>query len=223
MTKRKLERFEECKTFDNLFQFNYFDLLQDFRLKGNWNGNYFKKAGPIVLELGCGKGEYTVNLAIKNPGVNYIGIDSKGARLWRGCRSAIDNQLDNVAFIRTHIEQIEQIFAPGEVSEIWITFPDPQPSKVNKRLTSPRFLNRYHKILAPGSLIHLKTDNVPLFKYTLNVIKSEQHELIFKTDDLYANNTENAASSIQTFYEKIFLGQGLKITYLCFRLNRLAI
>lgn len=190
-------------------------------MKGNWRKDYFKNDNPIVLELGCGKGEYTVNLAIQNPSINYIGIDSKGARLWRGCRNSIDNQLDNVAFVRTHIEQIEQLFAPGEISEIWITFPDPQLRKERKRLTCPRFLKHYRNILATDSLIHLKTDNIPLYDYTLRVIRSAGHKLLFHTNDLYGDDVQDVASSIQTFYEKMFLEQGMKITYLRFRLNHI--
>ncbi len=219
MTKRKLERFEECKSFTNLFQFGFFDLKDDFRLKGKWNKEYFGNENPIVLELGCGKGDYTVSLGRRNADKNYIGIDSKGARLWRGCRTAIDEGLGNVAFIRSHIEWIERLFAPGEVSELWITFPDPQPRKPRKRLTSPRFLDHYSGVLKPTGNIHLKTDNYSLYAYTLEVIYDLGHSLHYDTPDLYNNPPRNEATEIQTFYEKMFLCQGVKITYLRFSLN----
>ncbi|MBE0663024.1 MAG: tRNA (guanosine(46)-N7)-methyltransferase TrmB [Bacteroidales bacterium] len=222
MAKKKLARFEESKSFPNLIQAGYFDLLKDYPLKGKWAENYFGNTHPIVLELGCGKGEYTVSLAEKNKSLNFIGIDNKGARLWRGCKNAIENHFDNVCFIRTKIEQIERFFAPGEISEIWITFPDPQPgsSGERKRLTSPRFLNHYKNFLKPDSIIHLKTDNTPLFEYTLETIASQGHQLIFHSFDLYGLNLEDDASGVQTFYEKMFLEQGISIKYLRFKLNQ---
>ena len=220
MAKRKLERFEECKTFPNLIQAGYFELLNDYPLKGKWSEKYFNNQHPLVLELGCGKGEYTNSLALKNPGINYIGIDNKGARLWRGCKTAIEKKLDNVCFVRTRIELIERFFSTGEVSEIWITFPDPQPgSRERKRLTSPRFLKQYKQILKPDSIIHLKTDNLMLFEYTLDTIQNEGHELLFHSFDLYGLNLEDDASAVQTFYEKMFLEQGISIKYLRFRLK----
>lgn len=221
MAKNKLERFEECKTFPNLIQAGYFDLLKDYPLKGKWAEKYFENNHSIVLELGCGKGEYTVALAEKNNQINYIGIDNKGARLWRGCKNSIEKNLSNVCFIRTRIEQIERLFAPGEISEIWITFPDPQPrsSRESKRLTAPRFLAHYKNILKPESIIHLKTDNTGLFEYTLETISNQGHELLFHSFDLYGLNLEDEASSVQTFYEKMFLEQGIPIKYLRFRLK----
>jgi len=221
LAKNKLERFEECKTFPNLIQTGYFDLLKDYPLKGNWAEKYFENNHPIVLELGCGKGEYTVALAEKHRQTNYIGIDNKGARLWRGCKNAIEKNLSNVCFIRTRIEQIESLFAPGEISEIWITFPDPQPrsSRESKRLTAPRFLAHYKNILQPASIIHLKTDNTGLFEYTLETISNQSHELLFHSFDLYGLNLEDEASSVQTFYEKMFLEQDIPIKYLRFRLK----
>jgi tRNA (guanine-N7-)-methyltransferase len=221
LAKNKLERFEECKTFPNLIQAGYFDLLKDYPLKGNWAEKYFNNNNPIILELGCGKGEYTVSLAEKNNHINYIGIDNKGARLWRGCKIAIEKNLHNVCFIRTRIELIERFFGQGEISEIWITFPDPQPrsSRERKRLTSPRFLAHYKNILKPESIIHLKTDNTGLFEYTLETVSEQGHDLLFHSFDLYGLNLEDDASSVQTFYEKIFLEQGIKIKYLRFRLK----
>jgi tRNA (guanine-N7-)-methyltransferase len=221
LSKRKLERFEECKTFPNLIQAGFFDLMEDYPLKGNWASKFFSNNYPITLELGCGKGEYTLALAKKNPEKNFIGIDNKGARLWRGCKNALEQQLGNVGFIRTKIELIERFFAPGEISEIWITFPDPQPrsSRELKRLTSPRFLKHYAAILNPGSIIHLKTDNTPLFEYTLEVVRDYGHELLFHSFDLYGLDLEDDASSVQTFYEQMFLAQDMKIKYLRFSLK----
>ena len=157
MGKDKIRRFRENETFPNLFQASFEEVYRkDYALKGAWNEKVFGNKNPLVLELGCGKGEYTLALARLNKSVNYIGVDVKGARLWRGAKTALEEKLDNVAFIRTRIELIESFFAPGEVSQIWITFPDPQPRKENKRLTSPRFLNRYLLFLAPDAVIHLK-------------------------------------------------------------------
>ncbi len=220
MTKNKLERFRECKSFPNLIQAGYFDLLKDYPLKGKWAEKYFGNHHRIVLELGCGKGEYTVALAEKNQDVNFIGIDNKGARLWRGCKTAIEKNLDNACFIRTRIELIERFFAPGEISEIWITFPDPQPrnSRQRRRLTSPRHLAHYKNISQPGCIIHLKTDNTALFEYTLETITQQNHELLFHAFDLYSLNIHDDASCVQTFYEKMFLDQGISIKYLRFRL-----
>lgn len=220
MVKKKLERFEESKTFPNLIQAGYFDLLKDHPLKGKWAEKFFGNNNPVILELGCGKGEYTIALAEKNPHLNYTGIDNKGARLWRGCKTAIEKELGNVCFIRTRIELIEKLFAQDEVSEIWITFPDPQPgARERKRLTSPRFQAHYKNILKPASIIHLKTDNTPLFEYTLETIEEQGHELLFHSFDLYGLNLEDNASSVQTFYEKMFLEQKIKIKYLRFRLH----
>lgn len=221
MAKRKHERFEECKTFPNLIQAGFFDLLKDYPLKGKWAEKYFGNDHPIILELGCGKGEYTVSLGERNRNTNYIGIDNKGARLWRGCKTAIEKNLDNVFFIRTRIELIERFFAPGEISEIWITFPDPQPgsSRVRKRLTSPRYLGSFKNITKPASIIHLKTDNTGLFEYTLETIEQLGLELLFHSYDLYGLNLNDDASGVQTFYEKMFLNQGISIKYLRFRLE----
>ncbi|HSW68411.1 MAG TPA: tRNA (guanosine(46)-N7)-methyltransferase TrmB [Bacteroidales bacterium] len=221
MSKNKLARFEESRNFPNLIQAGYFELIQKYHLRGNWAQNHFHNSNPIVLELGCGKGEYTLALARKNADANYIGIDNKGARLWRGCRTAIEDGVSNVAFFRTRIEQIEQIFAPNEISGIWITFPDPHPqnSKSEKRLTSPRFLEHYRNILVPESIIHLKTDELQLFEYTLNVIKEKRMQLLFHSFDLYNEATFEEASLVQTFYEKSFLAQGKKIKYLRFRIS----
>ena len=219
--KRKLEHFEENKTFYNFFQPSYPELINGFHLKGNWHEKFFRNGHPIVLELGCGKGEYSVNLAKKYPGKNFIGIDIKGARMWKGASISNSEKLLNTAFVRTSIELLEYIFAPGEVNEIWITFPDPQPNKprIKKRLTSPQFLERYKKILAQEAVIHLKTDNSNLFEYTLEVISEGNHELLYHTRDLYNSGVDNETTQIQTFYEKMFLKEGIPIKYLRFKPN----
>ena len=217
--KRKREHFEENKTFYNFFQPSYPELINGFRLKGNWRDLFFGNSHPIVLELGCGKGEYTVNLAKKYPEKNFIGIDIKGARMWKGASISNSHSIQNTAFVRTSIELLEFIFKPGEVNEIWITFPDPQPNKpkIKKRLTSPQFLERYRKILAKDAIIHLKTDNANLFEYTLEVINEGGHDLLYHTRDLYNSGIDNETTQIQTFYEKMFLKEGIPIKYLHFK------
>lgn len=224
MTKRKLARFAENLTFPNMFQVSYEEQCKGFIWKGRWK-EYFKNNHPVILEVGCGKGEYSVNLAERCPQNNYIGIDVKGARMWRGCKTSQQKGLTNVAFIRTYVQVLEQYFAPGEVSEIWITFPDPQPrqSREKRRLTHPRFLKIYEKLLKPNGRIHLKTDNKVFFDYTLSVIQQQKHMLHFSSADLY--NTPDAppeTTSIQTFYEKMFLEEGVNICYLTFSLHQKA-
>ena len=191
----------------------------DYRLKGRWTDEVFGNRHPLVLELGCGKGEYTVALARKYPEKNFIGVDIKGARMWVGATDALQNNLTNVAFLRTRIEFIRSCFAPGEVSEIWLTFPDPQPqqSRENKRLTSPRFLQSYREIMKPEGIIHLKTDSQFLYEYTCNILKSNTLHLITCTDNLYnAGNTDDILS-VQTYYEKMFMDKGFTIKYLKFK------
>ncbi len=221
-SKNKLQKFAENLKFPNLFQYGYEQILQSpFPLKGKWAADFFKNNNPIVLELGCGKGEYTIGLAQKYPEKNFIGVDIKGARLWRGLRSSKELGLNNVAFIRTRIELINAFFSSDEVSEIWITFPDPQPQKSRrrKRLTHPEFLSRYKQFLKVGGIIHLKTDSDLLYDFTNEVIEEFKHQPIIVTDDLYADERELEVKSIQTFYEKIWLEQGLTIKYIRFRLN----
>lgn len=222
MTKHKLQKFAELGTFENVFQPKNNDFVHDsFFLKGKWASEYFKNENPVVLELGCGKGEYTTGLAEKYPDKNFIGMDIKGERLWKGGKTALEKKLNNVAFIRTQIEQINSFFDSNEVSEIWITFPDPQPNKpkTKKRLTSPQFLERYKKIISPGGNIHIKTDNVPLFNYTLDVIKECNHPLLYKTYDLYTDVSDDDIYVVKTFYEKMFLEEGFPICYLKFQLH----
>ncbi len=197
--------------------------MKGFPLKGNWNKEYFNNDHPNVLELGCGKGEYTVGLAREFPEKNYIGMDIKGARIWTGSRRVADEGLTNVAFIRTRIELIEHFFAAGEINEIWLTFPDPQPKKINarKRLSSPLFLRRYSLIIKDNGLFHLKTDNSQLFEYTLEVIEENGQDLIYHTRDLYASGYKGPASQILTFYESKFKDEGEQIKYLQFKFKKI--
>lgn len=223
--KNKLQKFAENKTFDNLFEYSYERIMAEgFPLKGKWN-EFFHNDNPIVLELGCGKGEYTVGLARVHPEINYIGVDIKGARMWRGLTQARDEGLSNVAFIRTRIDQIEHFFGPGEVKEIWVTFPDPHPGEGERnarhRLTSPEFLNRYRKITGPDGILNLKTDSPIMYEFTLHeVIEKQGLPLLYATDDLYANGDTLEVKQIRTFYEQMWLDQGLTIKYLRFKINR---
>lgn len=221
MGKNKLLKFAENQTFSNLFQPEFTEVWgADFRLKGKWSEVHFKNSNPIVLELGCGKGEYTVNLAKQYPSKNFIGIDIKGARLWTGAKEAFNSSMNNVAFIRTRIEHISSFFAPDEVSEIWITFPDPQPrpAKARKRLSSSRFLTYYQKFLKENGLVHLKTDSQGLYEYTSALVAQNGLKVIISTNDLYSGIVNDPILSIKTFYEKQFLEMGKPITYLKFEL-----
>lgn len=221
--KDKLRKFRENETFENLLQPTTAEVFQkDHPMKGNWGEKMFGNNNPIILELGCGKGEYTIALAEKFPQNNYIGVDIKGARLWKGAKYATEKSLKNVAFLRTRIEFIDSIFAQGEVSEIWLTFSDPQPNKPRKRLSSPLFLERYSHILKEDGIIHLKTDSQLLHEYTLETIESENHILIEANNDIYGTNrAENDdILSVKTFYEKQFLAKGMAITYAKWRLRK---
>ncbi|NLA62179.1 MAG: tRNA (guanosine(46)-N7)-methyltransferase TrmB [Bacteroidales bacterium] len=214
MAKNKLTKFAEMATYKNVFEYTFKELQKNpFPLKGKWGKEYFKNNNPIVLELGCGKGEYTVGLARYYSNKNFIGIDIKGARMWSGASDAIKNNLENVAFVRTHIEMIAHFFDTNEVSETWITFPDPQMKKVNKRLTSCRFMKEYSNILKENGLIHLKTDSNFLYTYTKAMIEENKLEVLFDTDDLYHSDVDSEVLSIQTFYEKQWLSRGLSIKY----------
>jgi tRNA (guanine-N7-)-methyltransferase len=220
MTKRKLQHFAELETFTNVIQAPMTKELSDHYLKGNWNKLFFKNDQPIVLELGCGKGEYTVNLAEKYPNKNYIGIDIKGNRIWRGSKTAIENEMTNVGFLRIQIEHLEYFFAANEVSEIWITFPDPQPKykTEKKRLTSLDFLERYKKVIKPGGIIHLKTDSRFLFDYTMEILQENNVQINKFSADIYKEFPNEEVLKIQTFYEKKFLAQNIPITYINFTL-----
>lgn len=212
MGKDKLKRFAELETFTNVFQLNPVH-------NGNWNKNYFKNNQPIVLELGCGRGEYTVSLAKYFPEKNFIGIDIKGARIWRGAKTGMEEHISNMAFLRIEIEQLEEHFGAQEVDEIWITFPDPQPqiSRERKRLTYDRFLTMYKKVLSPNGIVHLKTDNDGLYEYTLEKIKELNLNLIKNTADLYKEEWLDEVLSIQTTYEKIYRDKGKNINYIQFK------
>lgn len=219
MAKKKLVHFRENLHFPHLFQPTYQELLAGFSLKGSWNRNFFKNESPIILELGCGKGEYTVGLAMKHPELNFIGIDWKGARLWRGCKTVEEKQLRNTGFIRARVDHIESLFSSSEISEIWITFPDPQKGKERKRLTSPVFLEKYAKILKPGGSIHLKTDDSFFFNYTLEVIKKAGHHLVAATEDIYRSGVTGEVTEIRTYYEAMWLESGKSISYLKFKIQ----
>lgn len=219
MAKHKLAHFEELTTFAHVFQPTTEICLSDsFKIKGNWHTDFFNNQNPITLELGCGKGEYTIGLAERFPERNFIGVDIKGSRIWRGAKTAIENNMKNVAFVRCRIDNIASIFNKDEIDEIWITFPDPQPTKAKKRLMSSKFLNLYQKFLKPNSLVHLKTDNLMLFKYISNLLKLNQLTPIISTDNLYQSNISSDLLNIKTHYETIFIKQGIEIKYICFKL-----
>lgn len=218
-SKDKLKRFAENRTFACLVQPRTDEVLGcDHPLKGRWHQDFFHNDNPIVLELGCGKGEYTVSLAERFPDKNYIGIDIKGARLWKGAKYATEHSMPNVGFIRTHIEFILSLFAEGEVSEIWITFADPQEKKARKRLTGVQFLERYRHFLAPDGIIHLKTDSRLLHFYTMELAAANGLEVLRHDDDIYGHGFADEILSIKTFYEQSFLANGIPITYMSFRI-----
>lgn len=220
-SKNKLKRFRENETFKNVIQPTRAEILEEkFPWKGKWS-EFFGNPKPIVLELGCGKGEYTLHLARRYPDLNFIGIDIKGARFWRGAKTALEEQLPNVAFVRTQIELIESLFAPGEVHQIWITFPDPQIKfkRTKHRLTHPDFLDRYRTILEPKGKVHLKTDSAFLHGYTLGVLNAYPGRLLYAHHDIYNNpHSPEDVTAVQTFYEQMFLEQGVPITYLVFEM-----
>lgn len=228
MGKKKLQRFADIETFPNVFH-----LVQSsaeipfFNLKGKWHEKVFKNLNPIILELGCGKGEYTCDMAENMKDKNFIGADLKGNRIWKGAKYCLDYQLNNAAFLRTRIENIHLAFEKDEVSEIWITFPDPQPQKTRerKRLTSTDFLNKYKLFLKKDGLIHLKTDSDSLYQYSVELVEKENH-LLVKSDDIYNDfgkpefkNLPKFITSIQTHYEKLFTAKGFTIKYLQFKLH----
>ena len=240
----KLKKFAENETFRCLLQPDAASvlakpegskelILRDHAIKGNWNREMFVKDQPIVVELGCGKGDYTIALARRHPEMNFIGVDIKGARLWKGAKEATEDSLPNVAFLRTRIEFIDAFFGPSEISEIWLTFSDPQlRGSENARLTSPLFLQRYSRFLRPDGIVHLKTDSRFLFEYTQSVIRANHLEVLASGVDIYnaplvipgeekdSLPDLDAVFEVQTFYETMFLKMGLPITYLAFSLDR---
>lgn len=231
MSKRnKLQKFAELLTFPNVYE--NFDPKRpqlvgvegaSVSLKGRWAKDHFGNARPIVLELACGRGEYTLGLARQNPERNFIGVDIKGARIWKGAKIALTQSIDNAAFLRTRIEQIALFFDPGEVSEIWITFPDPflKKGKANRRLTAPRFLREYGKILKKEGLIHLKTDSPELYDFTMETLtETPRIEVLYHDDDIYKKTLPTPELELKTYYEAMHLAEGRKIKYVRFRLGR---
>lgn len=222
-SKNKLKRFKENETFANVFQPKRDELFGGtFSLKGNWNQKVFKNDNPLVLELGCGKGEYSIGLAQKYPNKNFIGIDIKGARFWRGAKTAIEDNIDNVAFLRIQIELIEYAFAKNEVDEIWITFPDPQIKykRTKHRMTNITFLERYKKILKPEGVVNLKTDSEFMHGYTLGLLHGAGHEVLYANHNVYKQEgSPDEVTGIQTFYESQYLEQNKPITYVRFKIN----
>ena len=223
MSKGKLQKFAEMETFKNVFQYPY-SVIENvpFEMKGKWREEYFHNDNPIVLELGCGKGEYTVGLARMFPNINFIGVDIKGARMHTGAKQALEEELGNAAFLRTNIEIIDRFFAPGEVQEIWLTFSDPQMKNPRKRLTSTYFMERYRRFLVDGGLVHLKTDSNFLFTYTKYMVEKNSLPVLMATEDLYHDDSLDADTrsilSIHTYYENQWIERGLNIKYMKFRL-----
>lgn len=219
----KQEKFADFETFKNCFTLFYENLSAGFDLKGKWRSEYFKNNNPIILELGCGKGEYTIGLAKNNEGKNYIGVDIKGNRIWTGASQALAENMDNVGFLRTRIDFIDYCFAENEVDEIWITFPDPQPqsTRARKRLTHNLFTERYKKILKRDGLMNLKTDSTSFYEYTLEIIEENKFPLVWHTNDLYKNcpADRDELIKIKTYYEKMFTDKGEDIKYIQFKLN----
>ena len=245
MGKGKLAKFADMETYENVFQYP-FSVIDNvpFEMRGHWREQYFHNDHPIVLELGCGKGEYTVELAKLYPDVNFIGVDIKGARMWTGATQALKEGLKNVAFLRTNIEIIERFFAEDEVQEIWLTFSDPQMKNPRKRLTSTYFMERYRKFLVDGGIIHLKTDSNFLFTYTTYMVEHNALPVLFRTEDLYGDHQWSARPkdacyqrdarmvngqwsmfnaellSIQTYYESMWIARGLNIKYMKWQLPK---
>lgn len=220
MAKHKLQRFAENETFGNLFQRSHYDCQNvPFPLRGRWHEDYFHNNNPIVLELGCGKGEYTIAMAQRDPNKNFIGIDRKGARLWRGCKDALENEMANVAFLRITIDRIGYYFAPGEVAEIWVTFPDPQLQHERRRLVSPRFVGYYRAVLPEtGGLLNLKTDSAELYEYVVESAPEYGWGMVEHVKDVYAEPCAPILKEVQTFYEKMWLAQGKTISYVCIKI-----
>jgi tRNA (guanine-N7-)-methyltransferase len=221
--KNKITRWAELETFGNVIQHTSSDEFgRQHPLKGRWRKEIFRNSNPVILELGCGRGEYTTGLAERYPGNNYIGVDIKGARMWRGAKTATENKLFNASFLRTRIEFIDNYFDEDEVDAIWITFPDPHPGKgnANKRLTCPWFINKYRSFLKHNGIIHLKTDNYELYRYSRRIVESNNLQILVSVTDLHKELEGNEILKIKTHYEELFLSRGLKINYLSFLLEK---
>ncbi len=222
MGKKKRRRWEELKTIERVFQPPLTYYSDDWELKGCWREKVFHNDHPIIIEAGCGKGEYTIEMARSYPDQNFIGVDIKGARIWRGAKCMQELRLTNAAFLRVRLELIEKCFAPDEVDEIWLTFPDPQPqkSRENRRLTAPAMLSRFRHILKNEGLLHLKTDNLPLMHYTLDILSQQSGRLLLYTFDVDTFPLADQRCGIQTTYEKMYRSEGKKIAYLCFQFQK---
>jgi tRNA (guanine-N7-)-methyltransferase len=222
MGKDKLARFAAIKTFENVLEYAR---NQPFPMRGNWHRDFFKNDKPLIIELGCGKGEYSVGLAKMYPQTNFLGLDIKGNRMFIGAREALTLNMTNVGFLRTRIDFIEALFGPNEVDEIWLTFSDPQPQKPKKRLSSSMFIQRYRKFLKPGGLVHMKTDNDLLFEFTMEQIEEHGYPIVDYRPDLYAtleteiDPVQREIFSIKTHYEQLFHSKGHVIKYVCFKIN----
>jgi len=218
--KNKLSKFADLNTYEHVVQISYKNLKsEEFKFKGKWSKAFFGNDNPIVLELGCGKGEYTVKLASHYPEYNFIGLDIKGARMWHGATQAKEQGLTNVGFLRTNIENIGLFFAANEIAEIWLTFPDPQMKKTRKRLTATNFIEKYREIMIPNGIIHLKSDSNFMYRYTEAMVAENEFEIIRQTDDLYNSELLDEVLSIQTYYKRQWLHRGLSIKYVAFKLS----
>ena len=219
MGKNKLEKFADMASYPHVFEYPYSAVDNvPFEMKGNWHKEFFKNDNPIVLELGCGRGEYTVGLGRMFPDINFIGVDIKGARMWTGATESLESGMQNVALLRTNIEIIDRFFAPDEVAEVWLTFSDPQMKKATKRLTSTYFMERYRKFLIDGGIIHVKTDSNFMFTYTKYMIEKNQLPVDVMTEDLYHSGMADEILGIRTYYEQQWLDRGLNIKYIKFHL-----
>jgi tRNA (guanine-N7-)-methyltransferase len=225
MGKDKLKRFAEVEQFKNVLQPKMEDVVNDYYLKGKWSQEFFGNDNPIILELGCGKGEYTVGLARKHKEFNFIGIDIKGSRIWRGAKTCIEEGIDNAGFVRSKVDFVDKLFGKDEIAEIWLTFSDPQPKRARKRLTSPLFINRYKKMMRPGGIVNIKTDSELLFEYTMEQIEEHNYTNHLCSWDVYGELLKDTTEDIEykmgirTFYESKWLEMGIKTKYCQFGID----